>query len=414
MGFVIIGASAAGLTAAQTLRAHSDLPISIITDEPEPGYARCLLPDVLAGTRTLADIRWRGEDFYRKHNLTLMAGTRVVQLDQANRQIILADGQVIGYRQLLVATGSSPTRPAGPGAGAQGVFTLRTYRETMAMAQMAHQARHAVITGGGLVGLKAAWALRRLGVQQVTVLVKSPHLLVRQLDEESAAMLGREFRAAGIDCIFGVGPLYFGQDHVHGPVQAIGLDDGRELPADMVLVGKGVSPNTGLVRDAGGAAGKGIKVDDYLATTLPGVFAAGDCIELRDLLTGGVTPSGLWPLAVEQGRCAALNMLGRGRKYPPPVTRFNAVQFGDLPLVSVGLVDGGDNVGDCSVYVSRSPGVYRKLVFRGDQLIGFIMLGRIEQAGVYHAVVKKAAPVPGALKDKLIQGTVCAADIMKI
>lgn len=413
MKYVIIGGSAAGLTAAETLRANdSEASVTIVTDEPEFGYARCLIPDVLAGTKELAGIAWRGSGFCRENNLSITKGTRVVSLEPAQRQILLDDGRGISYDRLLVATGAVPAAPTGWGTGVEGIFTLRTYREARAIGEAADKGKQAVVTGGGLVGLKAAVALRKRGVQRVTLLVQSPHLLVRQLDEESAAMLEQELDVQGINCIFGVSPLEYASNPGNGRLRSVILDDGREIPADLVVVGKGVLPNITLVRNAGGMVGKGIKVDDNMQTTLPGVFAAGDCIEVNDLLTGQPVSSGLWPLAVEQGRCAAFNMLGKPRVYPQPVTRLNATQFGRLPLVSVGQVHTSGKAGEYTVHVSQTLNYYRKLVFEHDRLVGFIMLGRIERAGVYTALVKKGTPVSQTLKNKLQDGTVCAGDLL--
>ncbi|TYO93883.1 NAD(P)/FAD-dependent oxidoreductase [Desulfallas thermosapovorans] len=413
MKYVIIGGSAAGLTAAETLRANdSEASITIVTDEPESGYARCLIPDVLAGAKELAGITWRAPGFGRKNNFSIIKDTRVVSLEPAQRQVLLHDGRAIGYDRLLVATGAVPVAPTGSGTGVEGIFTLRTYRQARAIGEAADKGKQAVVVGGGLVGLKAAVALRKRGVQRVTLLVESPHLLVRQLDEESAAMLERELNNQGINCIFGARPAEYVKNPGKGSLRSIILVDGSEIPADLVVVGKGVLPNITLVRNAGGMVGKGIKVDEHMQTTLPGVFAAGDCIEVNDLLTGRPVPSGLWPLAVEQGRCAAFNMLGKPRVYPPPVTRLNATQFGGLPLVSVGQVRIDGKAAEYTVHVSRTLHYYRKLVFKQDRLVGFIMLGNIDRAGVYTALVKKGIPVSQTLKQKLQDGTVCVWDLL--
>lgn len=403
---VVIGNSAAGLAAAGTIRKNKpNTRVTVISNEPGPAYARCLIPDVLAGTKDVQGINYVAQDFYQEYGIELLAGKKVISIDVAGRIVNTADGQAISYDKLLVATGASPVIPNWPGSMLPGVFTLRTAQQAAAAGKLAANCVFAVVVGGGLVSLKAAYALKKRGVLEVTVIIKSSHLLIKQLDRESAALVEKELTEAGIKFIYGVNPVAFlkGPD---GGVQAVELEDGRMLPAGLVLIGKSVWPNTELVSQAGGQVGKGIVVNEYLETSLPGVYAAGDCIEVSNLRTGTKTTSGLWTLAVEQGRYAGFNMAGQPRKYRPPLTRLNAAQFGAVPVVSVGDVHGGD-----STAVVKKDGNYRKLNFANNRLIGFIMTGSVSRAGVYTALIKQARPIDG-IKDKLIDGTITGADLM--
>lgn len=407
MHIVIIGNSAAGLAAARTVRkVAAGAQITVISDEPGPAYARCLIPEVLAGSRDLPGIGYVGADFYRQYEIELLAGHRVTLLDVEKRELTTANGRSIGYDRLLLATGASPVVPDWPGADLPGIFTLRKADQAAAAGRWARDCASAVVAGGGLVSLKAAYALKERGVPEVTVVVKSPHVLIKQLDAQSAALVEKELAKTGIKFVYGVEPVAA----VKGPqgaVQAVELADGRRLPAGLVMVGKGVRPNVELARRAGGRVDKGIVVDDNLATSLPGVYAAGDCIEVTDMLTGDKTTSGLWTLAVEQGRCAGYNLAGLPGSYPPPLTRLNAAQFGAVPFVSAGDVRGGD---ETAVY--QDGGVYRKVCFRDGRLVGFIMVGKVDRAGVYTALIKQARHIAGRLKDKVAGGTVTGADIV--
>ncbi len=405
MHLVIIGNGAAGITAARTAREL--LPsarVTVISDEPGPAYARCLIPEVLAGDRDPRSISFVPPGFYREHRISLLSGRLVVSLDAVGRRLTLEDGETISYDRLLVATGASPVLPDWPGADLPGVFTLRTVAQAATAGEAARRCASAVVAGGGLVSLKAAWALKRCGVAEVTVVVKSPHLLVRQLDEQGAALVQRELSRAGIKFLFGLDLAAITGGA--GGRRQVELEDGRTLPAGLVLVGKGVRPNVQLVRRAGGRVGQGITVNERLETTLPGVYAAGDCVEVQDLLTGAKTNSALWTLAVEQGRIAGCNMAGRPRRYSPPLTRLYAAQFGSVPFVSV-----GDVRGDGETAAFQKDRVYRKLCFREDRLVGFIMVGWVERAGIYTALVRRGRPL-GRLKQKLLDGTVSAADLM--
>lgn len=384
MRYLIVGNSAAGVAAAETLRRlDGSGEIIVVSEEPERAYARCLLPDVLAGMRTPSSLGLRSEDFYRRRGVTLFTATRVVGLGPGENKIMLADGRTLAYDRLLLATGARPVKPGW--GGTSGVFTLRTLADARALRTVAGRVDAAVVAGGGLVGLKAAYGLKRAGVNRVTVVVKSPRLLVRQLDETAAAMVQAELTAMGLAFVFqaDIGSLV---REAEGRLTGVLLADGRTLPAGLVVAAKGVRPATELLAAAGGAVGKGIRVDECLGTSLPGIYAAGDCIEVTDRWTGEKVGAGLWPLASEQGRLAAANMAGRKVAYPAPLTRMNSARFGKVDVISVGSLDGPEIVN------SHDGGTYRRLVFDGDRLAGYILAGRVEGAGVYTALVRSGRP----------------------
>lgn len=405
---VIIGNSAAGISAAENLcNLEPEAGITIVTEEKHFPYARCRVAEVVAGLADLSTIRYRSDSFYQKRGINLIRGARVASVDPTGRRISLGEKGELLYDRLLVAVGSRPVGAGVKGSELEGIFVLRSYDQAEIIGRKAATAGHAVVIGGGLVGLKAAYALRRRGLSRVTVVVKSSHLLMRQLDGESAAMVERELVGAGIDFIYGLNPTGFAPKADLKSVGSVVLEDGRELPADLVLMAKGVRPNAELVREAGGEIGAGIKVNAFLETSLPGIFAAGDCIEVADLITGWRTPSALWTLAVEQGRFAAYNIAGRHRAYPQPLTRMNAAQFGKLPFISVGAIDEGE------AFIAQrvTGGAYRKLAIREDRLVGFILAGSVEQAGVYTSLIKSKRPL-GNFKAKLIEDKINAADLL--
>jgi len=382
--YVIVGAGAAGLAAAQTLRRMDGAgEIVMVSGEPEAAYARCLLPDVLAGTRTPSSLALRPEDFYRRQGVAFLAASRAVELWPGEKKIMLAGGRTLAYDRLLLATGARPVMPGW--GGASGVFTLRALADARALRAMAGRVSAAVVAGGGLVGLKAAYALKKAGVKQVTVVVKSPRLLIRQLDEQAAAMVQAELAEAGLAFVFQADVASLAGD-AGGRLTEVVLADGRTLPAGLVVSAKGVRPRTELLAAAGGAVGKGIRVDDFMSTSLPDVYAAGDCIEVTDRWTGEKVAAGLWPLACEQGRVAAANMAGRRVPYPAPVTRMNSARFGKVDVMSVGILEGPETVS------GYDRGTYRRLVFEGDRLAGFILAGGVDGAGVYTALVRSGRP----------------------
>ncbi len=389
MRFVIAGNSAAGVAAVETLRRLGGRQnhITVVTDEPGETYSRCMLPDLLAGKKTEYSIRLRPPDFYRKLGVELLGGVAAVALQPGEKKLLLQDGRELAYDRLLVATGARPVLPEVPGAEARGVFTLRTLTDARLIASLAPRVSRAVIAGGGLVGLKTAYALKTAGLDGVTVVVTSPRLLIRQLDEEAAALVERELRSAGINFIYNARIKAFVTGS-GGDLAGVELEDGRELPAGLAVVAKGVRPNDTLVGEAGGETGKGIVVDRYLRTTLENVYAAGDCIQVTDRVTAQKVSSALWTLAFEQGRYAAANMLGLARPYPAPLTRLNSARFGTVDVISVGRLEGPE------VMARYDPlrFTYRRLVFDGERLAGFILAGKVDGAGVYTALVKSGRP----------------------
>ncbi|TEB09848.1 Assimilatory nitrate reductase electron transfer subunit [Pelotomaculum propionicicum] len=406
MKVVIVGNSAAGIAAAENLRSLEPLAeITVLSQENHPSYSRCLIAEIVAGA-VFDSIRYRPDSFFEERNINLIRGVRVHSVNHASSTVSFGEEKEASYDKLLVATGSRPVRLGVAGEELDGVFVLRSYDQAELISRCAAAANDAVVIGGGLVGLKAAYALRRRGLP-VTVLVKSSHLLTRQLDALSAAMVEKELREAGISFIYGQNPVGFKCGADPKALGFVVLEDGREIPAGLALVAKGVSPNAELVREAGGEISSGIKVNAFMETSLPNVYAAGDCIEVTDCVTGRQTPSALWTLAVEQGRYAAINMAGRQKAYPDPLTRLNAAQFGRLPFVSVGAMEEGEEF----LTWQKEGRVYQKLAIREDRLVGFIMVGLIEQAGVFTSLIKSKRPL-GNLRGDFLQGKVSAANLI--
>jgi len=390
---VIIGNSAAGLAAAGA--AHRNLPaarITIISEEAEASYHRCLIADVLAGKADFAQIVFLPAHGLRSREIELIHA-RAVKLLPEQHRVILADGRELPYDQLLVATGAAPAITDLPGRGLNGIFGFRSYTDAKAIAEASAGATGAVVLGGGLVGLKAAYALKKRGLPRVVLVVKSQHLMVKQLEPEAAALVEKHFKEYGLELIFQNDAVAFSPAPGGKKVASVLLENGKEIPAQVVVSGKGVRPRAELVKQAGGEVRRGIVVNQLLQTSLPDIYAAGDCIEVADALTGESAPSGLWPLAVEQGRCAGLCMTGRPAAYPPALTVQNSVRFGNLSLITAGRRDG-----ETQIVIRRrepAPGVLKKFFVTGDCLRGYILVNSMEGAGIYTALVRSGRRVPG-------------------
>lgn len=393
MRYVVIGNSAAGTSAAEAIRRVDPLgSITVVSDEELPAYSRSLTPNLIAGEVDKKELFYRPANFYQAHNIEPLLGRRAVSLDPAAGRITLDDGKELPYDRLLVATGAAAIRP--PIKGIELAFTLRTLEDTQAI--MATEAEKAVVLGGGLVGLKVAQALRKRGLK-VHVVVKSPHLLSRQLDAQGGEILRRAVEEAGVE-------LTFGQDArevLGGPDEVI-LEDGRRLEAEMVVVAKGVRPRAELLEAAGGKVGRGVVVDERMQTSIPHIYAAGDVAEVPDLVTGERIVSAVWPSAVAQGRVAGLNMAGQERRYAGALMPLNAVDLFGVPIVSLGLTLPCDEGYEVLTRYHPERGLYRKLVLKGDVLVGAVLMGEIEKAGVLAALIRQQVDV-SQLKGRLIE-----------
>lgn len=400
MHVVIVGSSAAGVSAAETIRRlrGTEYKITMVSEESEDVYSRCLLPDLLAGRKTEEGIRFRPKDFFQKAGVDFLNGISAVELHPREKRLVLKNGHILSYDRLLLATGSSAALPDVPGADASGIFTLRTMADVRLMRKVMPGAAHVAVLGGGLIGLKAAYAFKMAGIKKVTVVVASDHLLSRQLDEEAAFLVEKELKNAGIEFLYNEDVQSF-LPGAGGKLAGVLLKSGRELSVEVTLAAKGVRPNSALVEKAGGLVGRGIKVDNLLRTSLKDVYAAGDCIEVTDRLTGERVSSALWTLAAEQGRYAAANILNFNRPYPLPLTRLNSARFGRVDFISAGRLTGPE----VQKHHDRINNTYRRLVFDGDRLVGFILAGKVDGAGVYTVLARSGRPL-GTLKSSLLHG----------
>ncbi len=390
--YVIIGNSAAGISAAETLRRlDGDGRIIMISEEPGPAYSRCLLPALLAGEKSAAELYIRPGDFYRKNRIITLFGRKAVGVDFRRKQVILEDGVGIGYDRLLIATGSSTAFPPVPGLEGRGLFGLRSLSDARQILARCGQALRVTILGAGLVGLEAASALARRGLE-VAVVEKAPHILPQQFDPAAAGILARLLEAAGVRIIPGAGVREAAAPSSPGRCWKLVLDNGTTLEAELVIAATGIRPNVELAREGGVKTNRGILVDDCMQTSLPDVYAAGDVAETA----AGLNPT--WPSATAQGAAAASAMAGRPRPYAGPREMQNVVQFGSTPALALGITSPPD--GSYEVFTVHRPqqNLYRKLVLKDGALAGVILVGDIAQGGILGALMRKKTDVRKFLK----------------
>lgn len=382
---VIVGNSAAGLAAVEAVRRRDGgCPVTLVGEEARPAYSRVMLPYLLSGERE--DLSLRSPDYYRRMRVEALLGRRAVAI-QADR-LVLDDGAQLPFDRLLLATGSRAAVPDIPGVEMPGVFALKTMADALAVRERLPAARHVVILGGGLICLLVVRALLKLG-RSVSLLVSSDRLLSRLLDAGGAAIVHRRLSQAGVQVLTGTDARAIVANN--GWVSGVVTGDGRELPADLVILAKGIRSDVELARTGGLATGRGILVDEYCRTSRADVYAAGDCAEAPDLLAPGKrTIPGNWFEAVAQGEAAGANMLDAGRPAPGAL-KMNVMDAVDTPVASIGMLDAPD--AEAQVLTRERDGAYRKLVISRDRIVGAVLVGDVTEAGLLAMLIRQRSPI---------------------
>ncbi len=400
--YVIVGAGAAGMAAAEAVRSLDKRgSVTVFSDEPDPPYFRPLIPFLISGKKRAVDMAMSGQGPYSGEGMDLKLNARIRAIDCQARAVCMEDGEKIAYDRLLIATGSRSRIPGEiEGTSIEGVFAPRTLASARAIAARVENGRHAVMLGGGLLNLKVAFALLECGLK-VTLVVKSPQVLSQLMEPEDTFLIRDALNRAGLQIITGAGArrILSGSKGVSG----ILLEDGREISCELVCIGKGVEPNVGFDHESIQVDG-GVVADNFTRCNVSDVYAAGDVAVTFDPITGGRIVTGLWTSAVEMGRCAGLNMAGRPTEYGGALGILNATQVADVAFVSMGMVHTKGR--DFETHVCGSAGAYRKLVFSpdGTKLVGVLLVGDISRAGLYRSVIRERMEVSG-IKSHIINHT---------
>lgn len=378
---VIVGNSAASLAALEAVRRWDTAsPVTLVSDEAIPAYSRVLLPYLLSGERQ--DLSLRCPDYAERMGARLLLGRRAVGIGAD--ALDLDDGTHLPFDRLLLATGSRAAVPDVEGIRTPGVWALKTMADALSIKEELRGARHAVILGGGLICLLTVHALLKIGLS-VTIVVSSDRLLTRMLDEEAAAILQRRLAEAGVRILTHTDAARIvGRD---GRVRTVVTAAGEELPADIVILAKGIRPDIDLARAGGIATGRGVLVDRYLCTSRPGIFAAGDCAEAPDMLVPGKTTiPGTWFEAVAQGEVAGSNLADRPCQ-SPGAFKMNVMEILEIAVASMGLIE--PTGPDSRVVVRARDGNYRKLIIAGDRIVGAVLVGDVSEAGAIAMVIRR-------------------------
>jgi NAD(P)H-nitrite reductase large subunit len=389
MRYVIIGGSAAGISAVEAIRSvDRTSPIELFSSEGTPFYSRVLLSYYIAGAITKEELHFRPLEFFSEHGVTAHLGQRVEKVLPGSKSIRTGDGKEHPFDKLLIATGSSPKILDIPGKDKKGVIVMRYIEHAQEIVNRLEEIKTVSVLGGGLIGLRTGYALSLRGVK-VKIIVKSSHVLSQMLDKESAEMIQGGMREHGIDIRTGRDAVEIvGKDSVEGVM----LDNGERINCQLVVIGKGVRPNVDFLSSTPIKVNEGILADETMRTNLPDVYVAGDVAETYDISTGTIGLNAIWPCAFEQGRVAGLNMAGKRAKYEGSF-RMNSLDFYGLPVISMGVTRPDGN--GFQQVQRKTKDTYRKLVLKDGRMIGAILVGQVQKAGIFTTLLKKRIDVSG-------------------
>ena len=360
--YIIIGNGVAGTTAAESIRKNdTEGKITIITDEDISFYYRIRLNEYISGDIDQDALLAKKSSWYKDNNIDLTINTRITGADPDKKSVHTEKGESLAYDKLLVATGSHSFIPPIKGSFIQGVFAVRNISDARNIMSYAEYITDVVVIGGGLLGLEAGNAFRKMG-KNVTVVEFFPRLLPRQLDVDGAKRLQSIMEGMGFSFRLDAKTEEIEDENA---VRAVRLASGEVLDTEMVVISAGVRPNMELAEPLGLETDKGVKVNEHLLTNKTDIYAAGDVAEFKGI------PYGIWPAAMDQGRIAGLNMAGVDTVYS------GTTMANTLKVVGIDLASAGDIDAD-SKYESRTvtdENTYKKIVLDNNRIIGCIMLG---------------------------------------
>ena len=399
---VVIGNGMAGMhTVEHLLNAAPDLyDITVFGSEPLGNYNRMLLSPVLAGETRLADIMINNREWYGERNITLHSGKAVTMIDRVNRRVLASDGTSEAYDRLLVATGSSPILLPLPGKNLAGVITFRDMSDVDAMLEASAKYRNAVVIGGGLLGLEAANGLIKRGMR-VTVVHLMDSLMERQLDPRAALLLKGTLEARGMAFKMPAQTAaLLGGDRV----TAVRFADGEEIAADLVVIAVGIRPNIELAKKAGLHCQRGIVVSDTMQSYDGRIYAVGECAEHRRQTYGLVAP------LYDQARVCANHLAGLGRWRYQGSALSTKLKVSGIDVFSAGTF-GHEAEHDEIVMEDTGRGIYKRIVLRGDKIVGAVLYGDTRDGAWYFDALRDGADV-SAYRDNLAFGKASLASAM--
>ena len=416
--YVIIGNSSAAVGCIEGIRSlDAKGSIIVLSKEKYQAYSRPLISYLLEGRTTEKRMLLRSKDFYKENNIMFIPESEAVALDVKSKKIKLADGSAVSYSKLLIATGSRPFVPPMGGLDTMPqYFTFLSLDSAKDLEKAISHKTRVLIIGAGLIGMKCAEGIADR-VAEVTVVEMAPRCLPTNLEEEGSAIIQKQMEEHNVHFILGDSVKQFTPNFPKGtspsdsssPLGGTALtNNGKMVEFDVLVCAVGVRPNTQLVEQAGGKVEKGIVIDDNCHTTLPDVWAAGDCVLSHDISAGANRILAILPNAYMQGESAGINMAGGEKPFTKAIP-INSAGFFGLHMVSAGsytgkCIDASKSAVKAHGDVPATPAQYRKFFTDNDLLKGFIIIGDVNRSGIYTSIIRDQIPLSSidfdAIKDE--------------
>ncbi len=412
--YLIIGNSASGLAAAGSIREKDrEGRILVLTEEKYKNYSKPLITHYLAGKVNLDDINFKPENFYRDNNIELFTETRVEAIDPDNQEVATDSGERIQYGKLLIAAGGKPMIPGimvgthqdreSPGGysidssnykSVEGIFTLTTLEDSIKIKNYIKKNKidSATILGGGLIGLKSAEAFLEIGIN-INIIELADRVLAATFDSEASSIIENAIQSKGSRIYKNntIDKIFIDNKRISG----YRLQDGEENECRLLIMAIGVIPNISFIDKDILKAGRGIIVNEKMQTTVENIYASGDIIEGKDMLLEENRNIAIWPLAVRQGDIAGKNMTGSETIYEGGFF-MNSVEILGIPSISMGITNpsAGDST-EIKKEFRPNEDIYKKIVIKDNKVIGIIMVGNIERAGIYCGLIRNRIDLSG-------------------
>lgn len=397
---VLVGNGLAGMRTLEDLldMAPDRYDITVIGEEPWGNYNRIMLSPVLSGEKTIDDIMLHPIQWYADKGIQLIAGDAAVKIDRNRKCIITASNKEVAYDRLILATGSKPFIPPVAGVNLKGVLTFRDIYDVNSMLEYSLSKKNAVVIGGGLLGLEAAYGLKQRGMN-VSVLHLMDRIMDRQLDTQASQMLKHSIEQKGIQVITQANTealLSDGQDNGEGHVNKVRLKDGTELDADLVVFAVGIRPNMSLAQDSGLRCNRGVIVNDTMQTFDPSIYAVGECIEHRGATFGLVEP--LWG----QAFVCASHLAEHGRLTFKTPTVPTQLKVSGVDVFSAGNFEPQDDF-EQIILNDEKRQIYKRILLQNDRVIGAVLFGDTEDGAWYAELIADQTLVT-SFRSKLLFG----------
>ena len=392
--YVVIGNGVAAAGCIEGIRSVDKTgEITVISEEKHAVYCRPLISYYLEGKTDLKRMQYRSDDFYEKTGCKVLYGQKAVRILPNTKEVEISDGTLVSYDKLLVAAGSSPFVPRFEGLDTvKEKYSFMTIDDALALEQAVSKKSRVLIVGAGLIGLKCAEGILERAAS-VTVCDLADRVLSSILDSECAAMMQKHLEAKGMRFYLSDSVTRFEGKTAH-------MQSGRDVKFDVLVLAVGVRANSGLLKDCGGEVNRGILVDETMQSSIPGIYAAGDCAEGPDISIGGKRVLAILPNAYMQGHTAGVNMAGGSERFDKGIP-MNSIGFFGLHAMTAGAYDG-------ELYEEKTDHSLKRLFVKDGFLRGFILIGCDERAGIYTSLIRERVPL-SAINFEMLKKTATTA-----